>query len=120
MNTAKIRINNLALRALVGVNPQERIEKQKIIANVEMLVDVSRAIESDKLDHSVNYHSVAKKIIEESEKTEFFLLENLTDFVLGIVMEDERVIQATVILTKPHALHFADSVSCHRHSKISA
>lgn len=111
MNTAKIRINNLALRIIIGINQHERLEKQKIIANIEMVVDVSRAIESDKVEHSVNYETISKVIIEETEKTEFYLLENLADFILGLVMEEERVIQATVVISKPNALKFADSVS---------
>jgi D-erythro-7,8-dihydroneopterin triphosphate epimerase len=111
LNTAKIRISNLSMRVLVGIKPQERMEKQRINAHLEIIADVSRAIETDNIDDAVNYDILAKAIVEESEKTEFYLLENLADFILGLIMEEEKVIQATVRVEKPQALKYADSVS---------
>ncbi len=111
MSTAKIRINQLSLRTIIGAYPQERIERQPVYADIEMIIDISKAIETDNLDHAVNYDSLSKNIVEESEKTEFFLLENLADFILGLIMEEEKVIQATIKVTKPFALKNAESVS---------
>ena len=111
MNTAKIRINQLTLRTIIGAYPQERLERQPIHVNIEMITDITKAIETDNLDNAVNYDSLSKNILQESEKTEFFLLENLADFILGLIMEEEKVIQATVRVTKPFALKNAESVS---------
>lgn len=111
MSTAKIRINQLSLRTIIGAYPQERIERQPIQVQIEMITDISKAIETDNLDNAVNYDTLSKAIVEESEKTEFFLLENLADFILGLVMEEEKVLQATVKVTKPFALKNAESVS---------
>ena len=111
MSTAKIRINQLSLRTIIGAYPQERIERQPVYVNIEMITDISKAIETDNLDHAVNYDSLSKNIVEESEKTEFFLLENLADFILGLIMEEEKVLQATIKVTKPFALKNAESVS---------
>lgn len=111
MNTAKIRVKGLELRTVIGVSENERLHKQKIIADIEMVVDVSKAIETDNVEDSANYEIICRSILEETEKTEFHLLENLADFILGLVMEEEKVIQTTVAVTKPSAVRFSKSVS---------
>jgi D-erythro-7,8-dihydroneopterin triphosphate epimerase len=51
------------------------------------------------------------RIVEEVEKTSFYLIERLAGFILDIVFENNKVTKATVEIDKPHALRFAESVS---------
>ena len=107
----KTRITNLRLETIIGCNDWERSRKQKVIINIEMEFDSSKAIASDELRETLDYRSIKKKIITGVTTSTFNLLESLTAHVLEIIMEHERVMAATVTIDKPKALRYADSVS---------
>ncbi|MFQ5795094.1 MAG: dihydroneopterin triphosphate 2'-epimerase [Candidatus Bipolaricaulia bacterium] len=106
-----IRIKDLRLRTIIGINDWERENKQDVVINVKIEFDGSKAAETDSIDETVNYKAITKRIIKEVEGSDFYLLEALSNHVLQIVMEDRRVKKATVEVDKPHALRFSDSVS---------
>jgi len=106
-----IRIKNLRLRTIIGVKHWERRKVQDVIINVEIEFDGSKVAESDNIDDTVNYKTIKKRIVEEVEKSRFYLLDRLASHVLKIVMENKKVQRATVEVDKPNALRFADSVS---------
>jgi D-erythro-7,8-dihydroneopterin triphosphate epimerase len=108
---AVIKIKNLRLRTIIGIFDYEREHKQDIVINLKIHFDDSKASSTDNIDDTVDYKKITKKIIAEVEKSEFFLLEKLSDFVLDIIMEDLKIKGATVKLDKPHALRYADSVA---------
>ena len=106
-----IRIKNLRLRTVVGTNDWEREAPQDVIINIEMEYDGSKAAETDRLEDTVNYKAVKRRIIDAVEGSHFYLLEKLADRILKTVMEEKKVQRAFVEIDKPHALRFADSVS---------
>jgi D-erythro-7,8-dihydroneopterin triphosphate epimerase len=73
--------------------------------------DGSKAAQSDRIEDSVDYKELTKRIVGEVEQSSFQLIEALANHVLGIVMADERVRRAEVEIDKPGALRFAESVS---------
>jgi len=111
MKSMKIHIKNLRLKTIIGINDLERAEKQDVIVNVEVELDASRATETDRIEDTINYKTLTKRIISEVELSEFYLLEKLAHHILNIVLEDKKVIRGTVEVDKPHALRFANSVS---------
>jgi len=108
---AIIRIKNLKLKAIIGINPAERIHKQEIVINVEIEADAAKAMATDDIQHALDYKTITKYIIAEVEKTSFFLLEKLADHILKLVMSYQQAKKVTVQVDKPLALRFADSVS---------
>jgi len=108
---AIIRIKNLRVRTIIGFNPEERVNRQDVIINLEIEIDVSGAVTTDSQDEIYNYKTVTKNIIAFVSESKFNLLEKLTSEVLQLVMKDERVIGARVEIDKPNALRFSDSVS---------
>lgn len=111
MKRAVIKIKNLSLRTIIGLNDWERDKKQNVIINAAIEFDATEAIETDTINNSLNYKSIIKKIISEVEDSSFHLLEKLADFILNSIMEDKKVLSATVEVDKPHSLRFAESVS---------
>ncbi len=111
MPAMTIRIKNLRLRAIIGVQDWERTRPQEIVVNIAIEYDGSRAAASDDVKDAIDYSAIKRRLLAEVEQTRFFLLEKLADYILGIVMEDKRVTRACVEVDKPHALRFADSVS---------
>ncbi len=106
-----IKIKNLRLRAIIGVHEWERSRRQEIIVNVQIEFDGSKAARSDDFNDAIDYSAIKRRLLEQVEQTNFFLLEKLVEHVLDLVMEDKRITSATVEVDKPHALRFADSVS---------
>jgi len=114
---AVIRIKNLLVRTIIGYNPEERVNRQDVLINLEIEVDVSGAIVSDHQDGIYDYKAINKSVIAFVSESKFYLLEKLTHEVLQLVMEDERVIRAKVEIDKPHALRFSESVSIELEAK---
>jgi FolB domain-containing protein len=108
---AEIKIKNLKLRTILGVEDWERKTRQDIVINIRFTFDGSKAAESDDLNDTVDYKAMKQKIIKMVENSKFFLVEKLAGEVLKICMSDAMVEKATVEIDKPHALRFADSVS---------
>lgn len=106
-----IRIKNLRLRTIIGINDWERVEKQDIVINLELELDGIRAMETDRIEDTVNYKSLTKRVISEVEKSEFYLIEKMAEHILQVVLEDTKIKKATVEVDKPGALSYADSVS---------
>lgn len=108
---AIIRIKRLLLRTYIGFNDKEIREKQDVIINMTIDVDLSQAIENDVVDGSYNYKIITKNIIELVQSRKFKMLETLTQTVLDEIMKHKKVRFARVEVDKPYALRFAESVS---------
>ncbi|TDO01153.1 dihydroneopterin aldolase [Sunxiuqinia elliptica] len=109
---ARIRVKNLLLRTFIGFNPEELINKQDVIINLEIEVSVpNEAIEADEPDGIYDYKVITKQVIAYVQEGRFKLLEVLTKNLLEMIMKDDRVRWAKVEVDKPHALRFAESVS---------
>lgn len=106
-----IRVKNLRLRTIIGVNPWEKTEPQAIIVNVEIEFDGSRAAVSDNLEDTIDYRQISRKIIEHVETTRYELIEALAGHLLEVAMEDTRVTRARIEVDKPNAIRSADSTS---------
>ena len=114
----KIRVKNLLIRTYIGFNPEELVNKQDVIINIEIETDIpDSAMEADEPLDILDYKTITKKIIAHVQEGRFKLLEVLTKNILDLIMEDEKVISARVEVDKPHALRFAESVSLEMEAK---
>lgn len=106
----KILIKNLLVRMIIGINDDERRNLQDVIINVMMDVDTRMAGTSDDIDDSVNYRTVAKRIIQLTEHSRFYLVEKLAQEIATLCLDDPRVQSVSLQVEKPNALRFAKSV----------
>lgn len=106
-----IRIKNLRMRTIIGVDQWERKDKQDVIINVEIEYDGTEAAKTDDINYAIDYKLISKKIIQEVTQSKFYLLDRLADHILKSIMIDKRIKRAVVEVDKPHALRFSDSVS---------
>ena len=105
-----IHVNNLLLRGIIGINDDERINKQDIVLSFTLRTDTRAAAASDGIEDTVNYRSLTKQIIELVETTRYFLVEKLAEEVAELCLADERVESVVVTVEKPGAVRFAQSV----------
>ncbi len=107
----RIIIKDLLLRGIVGINEDERTNRQDILINVTMWADTAAAATSDDIVDAVNYRTVTKGIISHVEGGQPMLVERLVQEVADICFDaDERVAEVEVTVEKPGALRFARSV----------
>lgn len=106
-----IKIKDLRLRTIIGFNDWERKKKQDVIINIKLGFELGNSITSDLVEDTLDYKVITKQIIKSVEESDFNLLEKLTQMILDIVMENQRVLWAKVKVEKPFALRFSDSVS---------
>ena len=108
--TDNIRIERLELDCLIGVNPWERLTKQRITIDISMDVDLSAAGESDSIRDTVDYRGVAKAVTAEVNSSSYKLVEALAARLAKICMANERVQSVEVTLRKPGAVRNATAV----------
>jgi len=108
---AKVKIENLRLRTIIGTFDIERGEKQDIITNIEFSYDSKKAAETDDLTYAVDYKAMIDKIQDDVEDSHFFLLEKLADHIMSIIKTFDTVYDVTVKVGKPDAIRFADCIS---------
>ena len=107
----KIYIRDLAIRCIIGVNQDERTEKQDVIINVILFTDTRKAGQTDVLEDSVDYKRVKKTILSLVESSEFLLIEKLADEIAKVCLDDSKVQKVNVTVDKPGALRYTRSVA---------
>ena len=106
----QITIRDLHLRTIIGINEEERRNRQDVLINILMDVDMRRAGASDDIDDAVNYRTITKRIIQMVENSRFYLVERMAAEIAAICLDDTRVERVRVTVEKPGALRFARCV----------
>ena len=106
----QIQIKDLLLRTIVGINEEERRNKQDVLINLVLYADTRAAGASDDIADAVNYRTITKRIINLVEGSQFYLVEKMAAEIAALCLEDPRVEKVNVRVEKPGALRFARSV----------
>jgi dihydroneopterin aldolase/2-amino-4-hydroxy-6-hydroxymethyldihydropteridine diphosphokinase len=106
----RIQIKDLLLRTIIGINKEERRNRQDVLIDIVLYTDTRLAGISDSVDDTVNYRTITKRVIKLVEESQFYLVEKLAAEVAAVCLEDPRVERARVRVEKPGALRFARSV----------
>ena len=106
----RILISDLLVRCIIGVNEDERREKQDVLINLEISTDLGKAGKSDRFEDALDYRDLKKRIMAMVENSRFYLVEALAEAVASLCLEHQAVLQAQVRVEKPLALRFARSV----------
>lgn len=110
----EIEIKNMRVRAILGIHDWERKKKQDIVISIKFKYDAALAIDKDQVDHAVNYKTIAKKVMNFVESSDYFLIETLTDTLFEMIDGLEGVKKTKVVVEKPHALRFCDNLIVNR------
>jgi len=106
----KIFIKDLLVRSVIGITDWERRLPQDIIINLVLYTDTHKASQSDKIEDCVNYSTVTKKVIAQTEKIQRFTVEALASDIASICLKEEGVEKVWVRVEKPCAVRFSQSV----------
>ncbi|MCW5873377.1 MAG: dihydroneopterin aldolase [Anaerolineales bacterium] len=106
----KLIIKDLLVRGIIGINDWERTTPQDILINIEIKADLKQAGDTDDLNHSVNYRTVAKQVIAHTETAQRLTVEALAEDIAKLCLAQPGVQAAKVRVEKPGAVRFAASV----------
>ena len=101
LRNRKILINNLIMKASVGVYENEKQNKQRIIVNVELLLSNDTEPKQDNLEATQDYSQFRKCLIDIIESQHFHLLEVLVEKIHSTLMRNSYVIGTKVKISKP-------------------
>jgi FolB domain-containing protein len=105
-----VRIERLELDCIIGINPWERLTKQRITIDIEINADLSAAGASDAIENAINYRTISKAVTIAVEESSYGLVEALAARVAEICLEDERAQSVEITVRKPGAVRKADAV----------
>ena len=103
-------IHDLQIETVIGIYDWERKIRQTVSLDLEMATDVAKAAASDDIDDALSYKSVAKRLIEFVERSEYELVETLAEQVCRIVRDEFGVPWVRLTLHKPGAVRGSKSV----------
>ncbi len=107
----RIHLTDLLCRCIIGVNPEERENKQDVIINITLYLNLFNASRSDAIDETVNYSDLSKRIIGMVENSQCQLIERLAERVAELCLEQPKVEKVRVRLDKPRAIPYAASAA---------
>lgn len=103
-------IHDLQIETVIGIYDWERKIRQIISLDIEMATDISKASKSDDIDDALSYKTVAKRLIDFVEQSEFELVEALAEKICAIILEEFQVPWVKLTLHKPGAVRGSKSV----------
>jgi len=106
----QVMIRDLVARGVIGINDWEREKPQEILINLTLFTDLQKAAEEDCIDESVNYRTIAKKVLAHAENAQRLTVEALATDIAKICLATPRVLKVRVRVEKPGAVRFARSV----------
>lgn len=107
----RIVIGDLLVRCILGVNDGERREKQDVVINLAVYTDLEASGVSDRVEDTVDYRALKKRVLAMAESSSFHLEEALAHAVAALCLEHPRVQRVDVRVEKPGALRFARTVA---------
>ena len=105
-----VKIERLELDCIIGINPWERLTKQQITVDIEIDTDLAAAGNSDSIEDTINYRTIAKTVTHEVEKSDYWLVESIGAKIADICLEVDRVFSVRVTVRKPGAVRKASAV----------
>ena len=106
----RVFIEDLRIQTVIGVFDWEREITQTVSLDLEMDFDISRAAASDRIEDTLDYKAVSKRLIQFVENSEFQLVEALADHCARLVLENFPVSKVHLKLSKPGAVRGSSAV----------
>ncbi len=110
--TMLMHIENIRTQAFIGIYDWEHKKTQPLLVSIRLEYNPENAFTSDAIKDTMSYEKLIEKIVAKVEGARFNLLENMTRYVLSLVMDHPMVQWAEVTVAKPEIMaHLCDNVS---------
>ena len=103
-------IEDLRIETVIGIYDWERRIRQVVALDIEMRFDNTRPAATDRIDDTLDYKAVSKRLIAFVEAAEFQLVETLAERCAAIILDEFDVQHVRLRLAKPGAVTGSKSV----------
>ncbi len=105
----KILVRNLKIFAYHGVNPEEKVQGQNFIMDIDAFVDISVPCKTDSVDDTVSYADIIEETVLIFTSRKYDLVERAAERVSeGLFERFEKIQALRILLKKPDAPIDAD------------
>ncbi len=111
---SKITIADLEVFYCVGVSDEERAKPQRLLLTLDLSVDISSAAVSDRIEKTINYHTLAQELLSFGKGRSWKLVEKLASNIADMVVSQYKPDGVMVEVKKfaiPEARYVAVSVA---------
>ena len=111
---SRITIADLEVFYCIGVTAEERAKPQRLLVTVDMTFDISTAAVSDRIEKTINYHTLAQELFKFGETRSWKLVERLVSNIAERVLSEYGPQAVTVEVKKfpiPQARYVSVSLS---------
>lgn len=105
-----IYLHQLKIETVIGIFEWERRTKQTLILDLDLAADVRKAAASDSIEDTLNYKSLAKRLISFVGDGQFNLVETVAERVAAIILDEFDVKWVRVCVNKQGAVRGARDV----------
>ncbi len=105
-----VYLHDLEIECIVGIFDWERRVKQTIVLDLDMAADVKKAAATDRIEDTLDYKAVSKRLIDYVGQSQFQLVETLAENVAAIVLGEFEVPWVRVRVNKRGAIRHAADV----------
>lgn len=99
-----IYLRDLRIDTVIGIFDWEREIRQTVVLDLEMGTDIRAAGRSDAIEDTLDYKSVAKRLIAFVRESEFQLVEALAEHIARIVVTEFDVPYVKLTVNKQGAV----------------
>ena len=99
-----IYLKNLRIDTVIGIYKWERRIRQTLSFDIELAVDFGKAAQSDRIEDTISYEAVAKRLRSHVGESSFELLETLAESVAGILLDEFGAGWCRLRVNKPGAV----------------
>ena len=103
-------IRDLSVETVIGIYEWEKRTRQRVVLNIDMATDISKASKSDNIDDAVSYKDVAHRVADYVSDTKHELVESLANNICQVILQEFPVPWVRLELHKPGAVRSARSV----------
>ena len=86
-----IFINQLQLQTIIGIHDWEREKQQAVILDIDIGCSIKSAVQSDRIEHCIDYFSVCERIKELARTHQYQLVESFVEEVSRIILQEFMV-----------------------------
>ncbi len=103
-------IRDLRVETVVGIYDWERRIRQSVSLDLDMGTDIQAAAKSGRIEDTLDYKAVAKRVAQFVSQQKFQLVETLAEKVAALILDEFNIQQVKVTVHKPGAVSGSKSV----------
>lgn len=110
----RIRIHDLEVHFRVGVPDQERLQPQRLLLAIDLMIGFENAAATDQVRDTIDYDALSRRLAQFGEGRSWKLIETLATDLADLILAEFRPDAVTVEVRKmvlPNAAYVSATVS---------